>query len=282
MFGWAADPEGGNLLPAEFRNPFRRFEPSRRQPTVDLFGSPDISTAMAVDLLASCDAFQLPLFSTLVLFGLRAAEPIYVFRELIDECWMQVGCLSELGHLTKGKRDKRFPIPCGLLSLWKGGRQSEVGLVFTRRGIAARCPDAPLYGSSVVDLGNEFRTRCAAHSESTASARQTTRENIIREAGGLNYDQIEHEFQALARRLGWPRKATLKDLRHLFATNLENSGVGQYYRVYLLGQSPGRTPIATYTHINELRAQFQTALDQSLRPIVDAIERRGCELSLLS
>ena len=96
----------------------------------------------------------------------------------------------------------------------------------------------------------------------------------------MNYDRIQHEFQGLARQLGWPRQATLKDLRHLFSTTLENSGVAEFYRRYLLGHSPGKSPIVTYTHLNQLQNQFQKAFDQDLAPIVDAVERRARNLGV--
>jgi hypothetical protein len=70
MYAWATDPDGANLLPAEFRNPFGGTEASHRKAAVDTFRPPDISTAMAVDLVTDCDAFQLPLFASLALFGL--------------------------------------------------------------------------------------------------------------------------------------------------------------------------------------------------------------------
>ena len=97
---------------------------------------------------------------------------------------------------------------------------------------------------------------------------------------GLNYDQIEHEFHSIAGRLQWPQAATLKDFRHLFSTCLENSGVPEFYRRYFMGQSPGKTPIVTYTHLNELQTQFSKALQCSLAPLLSAIAERVSQLKL--
>jgi hypothetical protein len=154
----------------------------------------------------------------------------------------------------------------------------QEGLLFTRRETCFGSRNAPLYGASLADLCDEFQRRCRLRAASSAAARQTIRDEILRAAGGLNYDQIQHEFQGLARQLGWPRQATLKDLRHLFSTALENSGVAEFYRRYLMGHALGKTPIVTYTHLNQLQSQFQKALDQDLAPIVDAVERRAREL----
>lgn len=280
MFAWAANSLRGNLLPTEFRNPFEQSDRSRRTTAIDPFGQPDISTAMAVELLGACDAFQLPLFAALALFGLRASEPVYLFREQIEEEWLKVTAVPGLSYLTKGKRDKRFPIPPKLRHVWMPTSSPRQGVLFTRREADFGSLDTPMYGASLADLCTEFQRRCQLCPTPSAADRQTIREELIRAAGGLNYDQIEHEFQCRARQLGWPRQATLKDLRHLFSTNLENSGVAEFYRRYLMGHSPGKAPIVTYTHLNQLQNQFQKALDQDLASLVDAIDRRARELGL--
>jgi hypothetical protein len=67
-------------------------------------------------------------------------------------------------------------------------------------------------------------------------------------------------------------------LRHLFLTCLENAAVPEYYRRYLAGHAPGKAAIATYTHLDQLKIQFQRALDQDLAPLVAAVKRRAGEL----
>jgi integrase len=280
MFAWAADPDRGNLLPVEFRNPFQQADRSRRSPAIDPFGQPDITRSMVIGLFRACDAFQLPLFTALTLFGLRAAEPVCLFREQIEGDWLKVTCLPSLDYLTKGHRDKRFPIPPNLRHVLIPTGADQEGLLFIRRETGFGSRKAPLYGASLADLCDEYQRRCRLRAASSAVGRQTIRDEILRAAGGLNYDQIQHEFQGLARQLGWPRQATLKDLRHLFSTALENSGVAEFYRRYLMGHALGKTPIVTYTHLNQLQSQFQKALDQDLAPIVDAVARRACDLNL--
>ena len=245
---------------------------------IDPFGQPDITTPMTIDLLRACDAFQLPLFAALALFGLRASEPIFIFREQIDEDWFRVTCHPQLGFLTKGQRDKRFPMPPSLRQVLLPAGNRRDGLLFTRREAGLGLRNAPLRGALLADLSAEFQHRCRLHATSSAATRQSIRDELIRAAGGLNYDQIGHEFQCLAHQLGWPRQATLKDIRHHFATALENSGVPEFYRRDLLGHTLGRTPIVTYTHLNQLQSQFQKALDQDLAPIVAAVDRRAREL----
>ncbi|NES72849.1 MAG: hypothetical protein F6K24_50470, partial [Okeania sp. SIO2D1] len=69
----------------------------------------------------------------------------------------------------------------------------------------------------------------------------------------------------------WPAAATLKDFRHLFATEMQNAGMPEHYRRYLMGHSPGRSAVLNYSHLNEVREQYERAVDLRLRPIVEAI-----------
>src|SRR6185295_9627704 len=89
MFAWAADPDRGNLLPVEFRNPFKGAARAGKV-QVDMFGEPDITVSMAERFLSACDSFQLPLFALLVLYGLRASEPCFLFREYLSDDWLKV------------------------------------------------------------------------------------------------------------------------------------------------------------------------------------------------
>ena len=66
----------------------------------------------------------------------------------------------------------------------------------------------------------------------------------------------------------------------MFATCLENAGMPEHYRKFLMGQSPGRAAIVTYTHLNEIRQRFNDAVEKTLRPLVDAIERRSRDLGI--
>lgn len=104
----------------------------------------------------------------------------------------------------------------------------------------------------------------------------------MKDAGQLSYDHAEQEFQQLARRLRWPAAATLKDFRHLFATCLQNTGMPEFYRRYLMGHAFGNAPIITYTHLTEdkVREHYQRALATELAPLVDAIQRRAADLGV--
>lgn len=275
MLEWAADPDRGNLLPSGFRNPFLRRGEPRTDFTGDPLAEPDVSLPMALDLMKACDRFQLLLFAPLLLFGLRAAEPCYLFHEYFEGNWLKVPCNPDLVYRTKGRRDKRFPLIEDLRPLWNALQETGgSGLLYLRRTVLEGRAGAPLRGCALEDLVAEFRRRCAGAAATGAAQRQRIREAVLHDAGGNSYDHVEHEFGLLSRRLGWPAAATLKDLRHLFATTLGNSTMPEAYRLYLMGQNPGKAAVLAYTHLNQLQEHYTAAVRREWTPLVEAIKRR--------
>ena len=280
MYQWAADAERGHLLPEGFRNPFTGRGGRQSAVTGISLADPDITLDMAADFLGVCDAYQLRLFSPLVLYGLRAAEPCLLFSEHLHDGWLDVPCLRELDYYTKGRRKKRLPIIAGMDALLRPATASQFsGLLYLRRGVDVDPITAPLVGAPLKVLVAEFQRRCAAAKIRTAAERRRVRDQLLREAGSLTYDHIVTEFGQVARDLGWPRSATIKDFRHLFATGLENAGIPEHYRKFLMGQSPGRAAIVTYTHLNEIRQRLDEAVQRQFQPLVDALRRRTAELA---
>jgi hypothetical protein len=280
LFEWAADPHRGNLLPDGFRNPFLRHGATRSSLQCDPLAEPDITLAMALDLVRACDRHQLLLFAPLLLFGLRASEPCYLFREYLEGDWLRVPCNPDLAYRTKGRRDKRFPLLAELKPLWDALlRDGDAGLLYLRRAVRDGREAAPLRGRPLADVVVAFRKRCAGIGTVDARGRKRVRDAVLHEAGGLRYDHIEQEFGTLARGLGWRTEATLKDLRHLFATTLGNTPMPEGYRRYLMGQAPGKAAIVAYTHLNELYRHYAEAVRREWQPLVAAILRRLSELS---
>ncbi|MBW3597266.1 MAG: hypothetical protein KY475_08330 [Planctomycetes bacterium] len=283
MFAWAADPARGNLLPGAFRNPFvgcfRRTETLAGDPITE----PDVTGTMAVELLLACDLFQLGIFAPLLLYGLRPGELGWIFWENVEEGWLKVACNQDLGYATKGRRDKRFPVLACLEGLWRQSNPWGQGLLYRCRGASADKTPTALSGASLGALIDEFNRRCRVSPPSGAAQRRGIRDAVMKNAGQLSYDRIKREFDQLARRLGWPAEATLKDLRHLFATSLENSGTPDFFKRYLLGQAFGKAPIVAYTHVTaaKLREHYQRAVATELAPLVDAVARRADELGTL-
>jgi hypothetical protein len=275
MLEWAADAERGNLLPAGFRNPFARRGRGTRSVASDPIRPLDVTPRMAIDFVQAADRYQLALFAPLLLFGLRPGELSWLFHEHVRAGWLSVPNLLELAYTTKGRRDKRFPLPASLGRLWNSDERTT-GLIFSTRAVDESRVRAPLAGQSLVELTKELQRRYSKCDASTAAARRRLRDQLMIDAGQLRYDHIEGEFQTLARRLRWPASATLKDFRHLFSTCLQNGGIPEHYRKYFLGHALGKSPIVTYSHLTEdkVHENYQRALATELAAVAQAIEQR--------
>jgi len=279
MFSWGISEQSGPLLPIGFRNPFQGNVTTRTDRRAkDLFGDPDVTIEMACKFLQNCDDYQLRLFSPIILFGLRASEPCLIFQEDLDAEWLRVIGRPELGYDTKGLRDKRLPMSPEVYELLTARRIEQSCLLLTRRSIFEgryKITDSAL---SVAELVMRYQHLCDSERSSSAKVRSRFLRQLIQEAGGLEYDHIDHEFRIVAGKLEWPKAATLKDFRHLFSTSLENAGVPLFYRRYLMGQSPGTSPVTTYTHLNQLREQHQRAVVSTLAPLYQAFHSRVANL----
>jgi hypothetical protein len=275
LFEWAVDPERGNLLPEGFRNPFLRSSQARSVLKGDPLAEPDITLNRAIDFVGACDRFQLRLFAPMLLFGLRAAEPCFLFREYLDDQWLRVPCNADLGYRTKGRRDKRLPLIDSLRGLWEELQQGRArGLLYQRRSVQDGGEPAPLAGATLAEIVTAYQQRCQASRHGGAAERQRIRDEVLRQAGALTYDQLQDEFIAVARPLGWPAQATVKDFRHLFATTMNNAAMPEGFRRYLMGQAPGKAAIVAYTHLHELERQFAAAIAREWPALVKAINSR--------
>ena len=281
MFDWAADPQRGKLIPEGFHNPFLRRGRHAAATAAISIGEPDITVDMAVEFIEACDAYQLRLFGPIAIYGLRASEPCLLFHEHLHGDWLDVPCLPELAYYTKGRRAKRLPlIPCLGRLLRTSAEARPSGLLYLRRGVITNAAASPLVGASLKTIVTEFQRRCAASGIRTAADRHRVRDQVLHESGGITYDRTVSEFAKLVRGLGWPTSATLKDFRHLVATSLENGGLPEVYRKYVLGQSPGRAAVLVYTHLNQIADQFNDAIHKTLTPLVNAIDQRADYLGL--
>ncbi len=282
MLEWAADPERGNLLPEGFRNPFNQRARSTQRVARDPLKPPDITTKMATELVQTADRIQLAIFAPLLLYGLRPGELGWLFAEHVQAGWLSVPNILELDYTTKGRRDKRFPlVPC-LANLWNLESRAGTGMIYAYRAAAEGQRKPPLAGQSLGELTSELRNRYVVSGSGGAIERRQVRDRLMKDAGQLSYDHIEDEFQQLARRLRWPAGATLKDFRHLFASCLQNTGMPEFYRRYLMGHAFGNAPIITYTHLTEEKVgeHYQRALVTELSPLVESIQRRAADLGV--
>jgi hypothetical protein len=279
MFEWAANPDRGHLLPDGFRNPFLRCGGKRNVLKGDPLSAPDITLDMAIQLIHACDHFQLRLFGTILLFGLRASEPCFLFVEDLKDRWLAVPNRPELDLRTKGRRDKRFPFPKAIEPIWRLLDDHRAkGLLFRRRTVE-QGQETPTYEPMGAEaMSEQFRKLLAKEKNVTAIMRRRTRDKLFHGAGAITYDLIEGEFHRLSRQLSWPAEATVKDLRHLFATSMTNAGMPDVYLRYLMGHAPERAAVMAYTHLHELERHYSQALEREWGLLIGAIAERAKKL----
>lgn len=271
MYEWAADPHRGGLLPDGFRNPFLRDVVARRKVPTNPLGEPDITMTMAEEFIASCDPYQLRLFAPMVLYGLRAAEPILICHEHLTDNYLYINCIPELDYLTKGHRDKSLPLLPEVRQLLAGDDATANGLVFNRRGIAKGKLNLPLVGYSLQDLTTAYRYRVRQLKIADAAGREKVLDAVLKDAGGLTYKRIEGEFKRVAKKLGWPEQATMKDFRHLFNTTMANAGLSLEERAYLMGQAPTKHINLAYLHYNALVEKYKAAANEHYAGVLDML-----------
>jgi hypothetical protein len=283
MYEWARDPERGNLLPASFKNPFlglsRRLRADRGTPLRE----PDVTTEMAVEFVAACDSYHLRLFAPVILYGLRPGELCFLFREYVTDRFLRVPCNPALLYTTKGRISKELPLfgPVGGILL-SDGDEGPSGLLYRQRQSVEGSVPPPVWAVSLDSLVTEFERRCVEAGQPGRAERLNLRDQVMKEAGAVTYDDIQADFARIARRLKWPGEATLKDFRHLFSTTMENAGLPVFYRRFLMGHSLGRSAIVNYTHLNKLRELFEDAVRREWPDLLDAVEDKARELGLVA
>lgn len=277
MFDWASDQDRGALLPADFRNPFNGAQRRSSDVARDPLHPPDVTVPMVLEFIGACDSFQLPMFGLLAVYGLRPSEICVLFHENFVDGWLDVRCDPELAYFTKGRRNKRLPPVPAVRKLIDAPAHAD-GLLFVRRQVAEGRERPALLGAGLDVVRQEFRMRCLSLPSAGAAARVRVRNEVLRVAGAVSYDLLDHEYRLVSRQLSWPKAATLKDFRHLFSTLLQNAGMPDMYRRYLMGHALGRSALVNYSHLDQIQQQFERTLETTMQPIVAAIGQRAGQL----
>lgn len=55
---------------------------------------------------------------------------------------------------------------------------------------------------------------------------------------------------------------------------LRYDGGAEAYRRNLMGQSPGKAAIVTYTHLNELRRHYVDGMRKEMQPVITAVKQK--------
>jgi integrase len=269
-------------LPPYADNPFATLEidriPIAQVRPIELFTAEQART-----FLEACDAWQFPLFLTLMLSGLRPGELTHLL--LPDDLDLSAGVLHvrnkpQLGWQVKTRNERDIPLLADLVAVLRlhlGGRQH--GPVFPRRGWSP--------GRSGLDrasrgmMEQELARRIAQYEAVTGQVpgrleQARLARGLWHDLGAMKADRVRREFLRLTTRIGLPGCTAPKMLRHWFATALQEGRVDPLIRNELMGHvavgqrtaGHGLAMTAVYTHTRPetQRQQLEAAL--SNRPVV--------------
>lgn len=282
-------------LPPYAENPFSALDldriPVENARRVVIF-TPDEERSF----LAACDAWQFPLFLTLMLTGLRPGELAHLLLpEDIDwdQALLRVRNKPALGWQVKTRNEREIPLVPPLLRVLRESVAARTsGPVFLRRKFRnGGMP--PLAGHTRSQLEHVVEARLKAseancESTSTRAERLQTARSVWRDAGAIKTDHIRKEFMRLTRQMELPHLTAPKLLRHLFATCLQDGNVDPLIRCELMGHTTGTnhgaphglgmTAHYTQTRLETKRRQLEAAVN--LRPAVALAQAWRNEVAL--
>jgi integrase len=232
--------------------------------------------------LQACDDWQLPLFLTLILTGLRPGELCHLLLpdDLdLDARLLHVRNKPRLGWQVKTRNERDIPlVPVLAEVLGRHLRGRSAGPVFRRRCWV----DRPGIGSlGRTELEQELVVRCTAWEAKADQPLSRERRvrlagRLWREQGALREDRVRLEFIRLTRAIGLAGCTAPKLLRHQFATALQEGRVDPLIRNELMGHVAagekvaghglGMTAVYTHTRPEIRRQQLEAAL--ASRPAV--------------
>jgi integrase len=234
--------------------------------------------------LEACDDWQLPLFLTLMLTGLRPGELTHLL--LPDDLdltgrLLRVRNKPRLGWQVKTRNERDIPLVPALAAVLRAHLGCRAhGPVFRRRRWKERAV-GPLGTASPDALGEELARRVADQEAVqgqplTRVERGRVARQLWREVGAVKGERVRLEFLRRTRAIGLPGCTAPKALRHLFATALQEGRVDPLIRNELMGhvaagaRSAGHglamTAVYTHTRPEVRRQQLEAALAQ--RPAV--------------
>ncbi|MHC4064082.1 MAG: tyrosine-type recombinase/integrase [Planctomycetota bacterium] len=274
MFNFAAKRR--HLSPYA-ENPFTTIEIDRI-PVEDAPPFVGLTETKEQAFLERCDDWQLPVFITLLLTGLRSGELTHLLLpdDLdLENAWLHVRNKPGLGWQVKTRNERRIPLVKELVDILglTVGRRSG-GTVFQRRRFLSG-PQPPLATFTRLELQNELARRIEALEEHSCgqvgrAERLAAARTAWRDLGMIKPDRIRVEFMRITRQTGLPEVTAPKTLRHQFATALQDANVDPLIRNQLMGHAPtgagsvtsglGMTGVYTHTRPETLRRQLEQAL----------------------
>lgn len=224
-------------LPPYAENPFKTIEVFRL-PVEDSKMVVPFTADQEVQLIQSCDSWQLPVFLTLLLTGMRPGELVHLLLPEdvdLENGWLRIRNKKRLGWQIKTRNERDIPLLPALKEVLQqliGARTH--GPVFRQ----PRCqidhrPILERLSSKALELELAKRLN-AAPPERTASVsreyQQTIAKTIWRDIGAIKEDVVRTQFIRLTKKMGIPEITAPKTLRHTFATILQDANVDPLVR----------------------------------------------------
>jgi integrase len=194
-------------------------------------------------LLEACDDWQLPLFLTLILTGLRPGELCHLL--LPEDLDLTTGLLRvrnkpRLGWQVKTRNERDVPLLPVLVEVLHVHLKDRVsGPVFVRRCFRSTFRS---WESNQIGLEKELERRLAAQEIETDQAvdrvgRLRLARGLWRQMGALREDRVRQEFMRLTRRIGLPAVTAPK--LWLTTINLQHN-TGSRFPVVVAGSGTWR------------------------------------------
>lgn len=261
-------------------NPFTAIEIDRI-PIDDAKPVTLLSADQEKRFLEACDDWQLPIFATLLLTGMRPGELIHLLLPDdvdFDGGWLHVRNKADLGWRIKTRNERRIPLAPELGNVLRHviGNRSTGPLFLRRRFNGTVHPlltgvDRP---GLVAELHHRLATDDGQGDEvSRREWEQRMQRRLWTDMGVIKADRLRIEFMRLTRVLGVPGITAPKTLRHMFATRLQDANVDPLIRNQLMGHAPsgtskgngalGMTAVYTHTHPETMRRQLISAFQES-------------------
>jgi integrase len=261
-------------------NPFRMIEVSRI-PVEDAKPVIVLSEDQERRFWEACDAWQFPIFVTLMLTGLRPGELIHLLLPDnldLESGWLRVRNKPRLGWQVKTRNEREIPLVPALVGVLRqvvGDRRT--GPVFRQRRCCLQGFEPSLATLSMKELELEVVRRISSEeAEGGVGLARADRVDVAakvwRDAGGLKYDWVRKEFKRITKAIGSAEITAPKTLRHGFATALQDANVDPLIRNELMGHAPasfglsgaglGMTAVYTHTRPETKRKQLEQALEK--------------------
>jgi integrase len=263
-------------LPPYGENPFVQIQ-VERIPIEDAKPIELLTAAQEAQFLQACDDWQLPIFATLLLTGMRPGEAVHLLVEDIDfdAAVIHVRNKPVLGWRIKTRQQRSIPMVAELADVLRnavGVRQH--GPAFLRRRFANTAPP-PMCELSPEQLASQAAERTA--SIGNRDDRGCVLRRFWTEMGRVKESRLRVEFMRITRRLGLPQLTATKTLRHQFATALQEANVDPLIRNQLMGHVPaddtrGKGPLgmtAVYSHASPATIHRQLIEALGGRPAVE-------------